>query len=107
MVAAAAQLEPSEIDMDDDDDLLMDLSHDDLDALPPLAEPEPGTGTNTVDGPQGIALAEVVRQTLLKEEEKKRKATAEEVDKEGGARGAKQPNKSASESAEMEVELRS
>jgi hypothetical protein len=40
------------------------------------------------------ALAEAVRQTLLKEEEK-RKATAEEVDKEGGARGAKQPKKSA------------
>jgi hypothetical protein len=37
-------------------------------------------------------LAEAVRQTLLKEEEK-RKATAEEVDKEGGARGAKQPKK--------------
>ena len=49
------------------------------------------------------ALAEAVRQTLLKEEEK-RNATAEEVDKEGGARGAKQPKKSASESAEMEVD---
>ena len=37
VVPAADQqplLEPSEIDMDDDDELLMDLSHDDLDALP-------------------------------------------------------------------------